>query len=144
MEEQKEQAQDEAEAKEIQNLADVVSKISQYKEDVSDANSSEYDHIKRQIYAERVRREQLENEALEGKNKSDDQDREQRKDFAERIFTFVSLYMVAVFAILILSGGFTNFHLSDRVLVTLLRTTTANVIGILLIVVTYLFSRKKK
>ena len=53
--------------------------------------------------------------------------------------------MFFVFLILFLSGTeTTNFNLSDNVLITLLGTTTANVIGILIIVVTYLFSRKRK
>lgn len=46
---------------------------------------------------------------------------------------------------LFLSGSEdSRFSLSDNVIITLLGTTTANVIGILVIVVTYLFSRKKK
>lgn len=44
------------------------------------------------------------------------QDREQRKDFAERIFSFLVVYMVAVCFILFLSGITVNhFFLSDTV-----------------------------
>lgn len=71
------------------------------------------------------------------------QDREQRKDFAERIFSFLIWYMVVVGVILFLSGITVNhFYLSDTVLVTLLGTTTANVIGIFIVVAKYLFPTK--
>ena len=78
--------------------------------------------------------------SLELKNKA--QDIELRRKYAEQIFTFVSLYMFAVFFILILSGSPSSFRISDAVLMTLLGTTTANVIGILVIVAKYLFPNK--
>lgn len=88
---------------------------------------------------------EAESRHLEIQNESDTQDRDQRKDFAERVYYFACVYMVFVFLILFLSGSTgTHFKLNDTVLVTLLRTTTANVIGVFAIVVTYLFSRKKK
>ena len=52
--------------------------------------------------------------------------------------------MLFVCVVLFLKGITSQFYLSDAVIITLLGTTTANVIGILIIVVTYLFSRKKK
>ena len=92
-----------------------------------------------------LREAKLKNDAQEEENKGDSQDRSQRKDFAECIFTFTLIYMLFVFVILFISGmTTTNFHLSDNELITLLGTTTANVIGILIIVVTYLFSRKRR
>lgn len=93
---------------------------------------------------EELRRIELENEALEGENQGDAQDREQRKDFADRIFSFVCNYMIFVCILLFLKAITPRFYLSDNVIITLLGTTTANVIGILIIVVTYLFSRKRK
>lgn len=78
-------------------------------------------------------------EELEGKK----QDREQRKVFASRIFDFVSLYMFGIFFILVLSGINCNgFCLSDTVLVTLLGTTTATIIGVFNFVARYLFHNK--
>lgn len=77
---------------------------------------------------------------LEVKNKA--QDIEMRKKYAEQIFTFVSLYMFAVFFILFLAGSPSAFKMSDTVLITLLGTTTANVIGVLVIVAKYLFPNK--
>ena len=110
--------------------------------DVPDVNNREY----REEYQKEVLREKrLKNDAQEEANRGDTQDRDQRKEFAERVFHFAAIYMAFVGLILFLSGTIDNgFHLSDSVLVTLLRTTTANVIGILAIVVTYLFSRKRK
>ena len=110
--------------------------------DAPDVNNREY----REEYQKEVLREKrLKNDAQEEANRGDTQDRDQRKDFAESVFHFSAVYMAFVFLILFLSGTIDNgFHLSDSVLVTLLRTTTANVIGILAIVVTYLFSRKRK
>ena len=91
------------------------------------------------------RKREAEARHLEIQNESDTQDRDQRKDFAERVYYFACVYMVFVFLILFLSGSTgVNFKLNDSVLITLLRTTTANVIGVFAIVVTYLFSRKKK
>lgn len=78
--------------------------------------------------------------ALEIENKA--QDISMRRKYAEQIFTFVSLYMFGVFFILFLSGSPSSFRMSDSVLMTLLGTTTANVIGILVIVAKYLFPNK--
>lgn len=125
------------------NLNEKIRKVAGHY-DSAHINKGKYDDVENRIIEEEYRKLKLENDAIEGNNISDSQDRDQRKDFAERIFSFVALYMFAVFFILILSGGPFNFRLSDNVLITLLGTTTANVIGILIIVVTYLFSRKKK
>lgn len=76
------------------------------------------------------------------KNKGDEQDIDMRKQYAEQIFALVSLYMFAVFFILILPGSPSSFTMSDTVLVTLLGTTTANVIGVLVIVAKYLFPKR--
>ena len=104
-----------------------------------------YDDIEEKIKKEELRKLTLENEAREGENAGDNQDRAQRKEFADRIFSFVAMYMFFVGLVVFLCGHkFSSFNLSDTVLVTLLGTTTANVIGILIIVVTYVFSRKKK
>ena len=65
-----------------------------------------------------------------------------RGEFAERIYSFASLYMFAVFLILFLSGNTSRFTMSDDVLMMLLGTTTANVLGLLFIVVNYLFPKK--
>lgn len=107
--------------------------------------NDKYRSVSEELEKEKLRKLKLENDAIEGSNIGDSQDRGQRKDFAERVYYFACVYMVFVFLILFLSGSTgANFKLNDSVLITLLRTTTANVIGVFAIVVTYLFSRKKK
>lgn len=126
-----------------QELKDLFEKIAE-SGDESEIKDEEYKSIERRKLEAETRRLELENQSLEGDNIGDSQDRNQRKEFAERIFSFVCLYMFAVFLILFLCGSSGRFNLSDTVLMTLLGTTTANVIGILIIVVTYLFSRNRK
>lgn len=66
------------------------------------------------------------------------QNRELRKLFSRRIFLFVCGYVSIVVVLLFVCAlGFG--HLSDTVLATLLGTTTANVIGLFVIVAKYLF-----
>lgn len=69
------------------------------------------------------------------------QDREQRKQFSFWIFLFVCVYMVLALIILILSGC-EVLEFSNGVIVALLTTTTANVIGLFAVVAKYLFHPK--
>lgn len=125
-------------------LNDLLNKLSQAADTIN-VDDGKYDDIDNLIKQQELRKLQLENEARKVENESETQNKEQRKDFSERIYSFAAIYMFFVFLILFLSGTeTTNFNLSDNVLITLLGTTTANVIGILIIVVTYLFSRKRK
>lgn len=75
------------------------------------------------------------------------QDRQQRKEFASKIFIFLCVYMVVVFVLLLFSGikgqGLC-FHLDDKVLLALLTTTTINMISIFVVVAKYLFPNKRK
>lgn len=109
-------------------------------EDLTSINKDEGNKIRQKYQEEKWR---TENELLAEKLKSQQQDKDQRKDFALRIFNFVSLYMFGVFLLLVMSGiGTNDFHLSDTVLVTLLGTTTATVIGVFNFVARYLFHNK--
>lgn len=109
-------------------------------EDLTSINKDEGNKIRQKYQEEKWR---TENELLAEKLKSQQQDRDQRKDFALRIFNFVSLYMFGVFLLLVMSGiGTNDFHLSDTVLVTLLGTTTATVIGVFNFVARYLLHNK--
>lgn len=122
----------------MEQLDDFLKQVSPSSNDPVVSEKAAYDEIER-------RKREAEARHLEIQNESDTQDRDQRKDFAERVYYFACVYMVFVFLILFLSGSTgVNFKLNDSVLITLLRTTTANVIGVFAIVVTYLFSRKKK
>lgn len=129
--------------KEPIDIRDVFRQISS-SDSAQDDVHAKYDNFEIQLKEEELRKARLLNEALEGENKSDTQDRGQRKGFAISVFALVSLYLAAVLIILFIQGFNKSFYLSDSVLITLLGTTTANVISILVIVVTYLFSRKKK
>lgn len=82
----------------------------------------------------------LKKEELDGRK----EDRRLRKTLSERIYTFATLYMFAIMGILLLCGLPINFSLTENVLITLLGTTTANVIGVLMVVATYYFYRTKK
>lgn len=125
------------------NFEELYRKLSE-SGDKSSINDHKYDRIEEDIRKQELRKLELENAAREGENAGDDQDRLQRKEFADKIFDFVRNYMLFVCIVLFLKGIASQFYLSDSVIITLLGTTTANVIGILIIVVTYLFSRKKK
>lgn len=108
-------------------------------------SSNVYIDIEKDVAKERLRKAKLENDSIDEANKGDVQDRAQRKQFAENIFTMVCVYVFAVIMIILLCGAeWVHFSLSENILITLLTTTTANILGILLIVVTYLFTRKKK
>lgn len=89
---------------------------------------------------------ELEAMSIENKLRAEDlkqreQDREQRKSYAFYAFWFLVVYMALVFVVLIF-GGFKpwGFCLKDGVLIALITTTTANVIGIFAFVMKYLFN----
>lgn len=70
---------------------------------------------------------------------------EMRVAYANNIFSLVCIYLCVVGIILWQSGKQLNgFQLSDNVLIALLTTTTANVIGLFTFVVKYLFPNDKK
>lgn len=73
------------------------------------------------------------------------QDIEERRKYAHRIFNLVSLWLWIV-ALVILLHGFGNNHglfkLSDSILVTIVGGTTINVLGLFAIVANYLFPKQ--
>lgn len=69
------------------------------------------------------------------------QDREQRKTLSYALFGFMCFYMFAALAIVSLCG-LGLMHLSDTVLISLLTTTLADVIGIFSFVAKYLYHNK--
>lgn len=87
-------------------------------------------------------------EALRKKNQLQDekikdlqQDRKQRKYLSYALFGFMCTYMLVVLIIVILCG-FTLMYLSDKVLIIMLTTTLADVIGIFGFVAKYLYHNK--
>jgi len=72
------------------------------------------------------------------------QDREQRKEFANKLYRFLIIYMIVVGIFLIMVGfGCIPFALSEAVLLAILGTTTANVISVFVVVAKYLFPTRK-
>jgi uncharacterized membrane protein len=70
------------------------------------------------------------------------QDIAMRKEYADKTFALVCIYMVCVFLLIILACSPALFNMNDSVLITLLGTTTINVIGLFAIVMNYLFPKK--
>ena len=94
------------------------------------SNELTIDYLRAQIARQR--------EEIEGLK----QDREQRKIFSYVIFGFMCIYMLISLALVFLDG-YGIIFLSDKVLITLLTTSLANVIGIFNFVAKYLFHPKK-
>lgn len=69
------------------------------------------------------------------------QDREQRKILSYALFGFMCFYMLVALAI-VFCCGFSWMYLSDKVLITLMTTTLADVIGIFGFVAKYLYHNK--
>ncbi len=71
------------------------------------------------------------------------QDIDERKIYAHRIFKLVVGWLGFV-GIMLWFNGFSrfNFHLSNNVLIALITTSTASVIGIFIIVAKYLFPNR--
>lgn len=87
-----------------------------------------------------IRQQDLEAKRIQ--NQIERQDMEQRKDYADRIFSMISIYLFFVLLILFLDGFCTRFNLGDTVLVTLLGTTTSTILGVFYFVAKYLFTKK--
>jgi len=69
------------------------------------------------------------------------QNRDERKKYAHHIFLFTCIWASVIFIIVLLAGfkKITGFDLSDKVLITLITSTTVNFFGFFLLVVKYLF-----
>ncbi|HTJ13499.1 MAG TPA: hypothetical protein VL547_15800 [Dinghuibacter sp.] len=91
---------------------------------------------------EEVRKLKIQNDLLQAKFEKITGDNKARKTHSLLIFVMVFFWLVSVVALLALSG-LGILCLSDKVLITLLTTTTINVIGLLVIVANYLFNKNK-
>lgn len=95
------------------------------------------------VHLAKEEREKWLNKLMEADVKDRDQDRDQRRYFANKIFDFMCWYLFAVFFIIMLNGvTINNFKISDDVILALLGTTAIEVIGTFAIVARYLFSKK--
>lgn len=92
--------------------------------------------------AEGIRKLKIQNSILEAQLTKLNNDNQARISVSKKIFLIVICWLFAVIAILIMTGvGLFTF--SDKVLITLLTTSSVNVIGLLVIVANYLFNKTK-
>lgn len=126
--------------------------LQEYIEAIS-SNTPEQEEIKEEVKADltprensslaKEEREKLQNKLMEEDLKDRSQDRDQRKDFADRIFNLMCWYLAGVFFIIILNGiTINNFHVSDEIILALLGTTAIEVIGTFTFVAKYLYHNK--
>jgi hypothetical protein len=68
-----------------------------------------------------------------------------RRWYALGIFFLVVIWLIGIFVLLVCEGfGWKKFHLDDSVLLAAIGSTTANIIGVLLIIVKFIFSDTSK
>lgn len=95
-----------------------------------------------------LERERLENDRLREAVKGLQQDTSERKRYALAFFLLSCVWILVITAILMLQGfgsfwfGRFPFKLSESVILAVIGSTTANVIGILLVVAKYLFPNR--
>jgi hypothetical protein len=89
-------------------------------------------------FYETVRKKELHAENVADRKSA----RTQREKYAGRVFILVSVWITAIFLLLLLQGFGGDLHyrpLTDKVLLTLITSTTVNLIGTLIIVLKYIF-----
>lgn len=91
---------------------------------------------------EELRTDKLKNDELQARVNKINDDNNGRKRLTEVILTIVTAWMLLILAT-VWAAGRNNLHLSDAVLITLIGTTTANIIALLVIVANYLFNKDK-
>ena len=78
-----------------------------------------------------------------------EQDIDERKKYAKCFFILACCWLFAITGLLLLQGfgsfwfGLMPFRLADTVLLAVIGSTTVNVLGILYVVATYLFPKKR-
>ena len=86
------------------------------------------------------------NKRLELQNKSEEQKQKMQREFGDWAKLIVSWWLGSVVLLLIVVGAVSFFYgtqiFSDKVLITLLAATTVNVLGMVIIVIKYLFANK--
>ena len=89
-----------------------------------------------------LEKQSLELQLLKAQIRKFEDDNTGRREFSRSIFTVTVIWMFLVFMVVIQCAN-GKWHLSDSVLIALITTTTANVIGVFIIVANYLFNREK-
>lgn len=84
----------------------------------------------------------LELQLLKAQIKKFEDDNEGRREFSRSIFAVTVVWMLLVMMVVFQCAD-GRWHLSDSVLIALITTTTATVIGVFVIVANYLFNKEK-
>lgn len=85
----------------------------------------------------------IELDQLQEKLESFRQDREQRKEYSDLLFALISIWLASIGSVVVMNGfEHIPFNLTDTVLVTLIGSTTASVLGLFAIVANYLFPKR--
>jgi hypothetical protein len=111
------------------NIGEIITNVA------NESSDEVKERAKEEPYSEQWRSQRLDNDIKE-------QDKDERKSYAYKVFALISMWLACVILIIIGAGN-GNLHYSDTVMVTLLTTTTANVIGLFAIVNGYLFKTHK-
>lgn len=97
-----------------------------------------------------IRQQALEREKIETELKRHDldqrkQEHTQRVSYARKIYWLICAWLIVILLIVIASGSnckYFTLEISDRVLITLLTTTTVTVFGLFVTVLKYIYSKK--
>ncbi|OOQ60922.1 hypothetical protein [Mucilaginibacter pedocola] len=89
------------------------------------------------VFVDNNQKRTLESEKL----KSRKQDRKERKSYAHKIFVLMCMWLFSVVIIIVASGN-GSLYFTDSVLIAILTTSSANVIGLFILVSKYLFNPK--
>ena len=100
--------------------------------------------IESEMRLEELKRNQIDTDLKRETLENNKQDRNARKNYAIAIFIFLVCFVISVMVVVYLSANENScFGLHESVLIALLTTSTANVIGIFVFVVKYLFPSTK-
>ena len=88
---------------------------------------------------------EIKNQTLILNNREIEQSIELRYKYSSKIFWFIIWWSVALFLILILQGSdYENINWNDNIIITLIGTTFIQVLGLMIIVLHYIFPVIKK
>jgi hypothetical protein len=72
------------------------------------------------------------------------QDTGERKRYAKNIFVLTCIWVGGIYVLMLLDGfGVWSFKLSNSIMLAAIGSTTANIVGVFLIVTRYFFPKKK-
>lgn len=108
--------------------------------DVPDAKTKSEEEYTEQTYREQLLKTKA--RELQAHINNIEQNTSERKKFAELIYILTVIWLILVLSIVI-STGHGILRLSDKVLITLITTSTVNVLAFFTAVTLYLFNKNK-